>query len=168
MFHISHNYKIPVSKLCIPPLSEISMSNNQSIDNLLEEFEVELSEQKARLQEEIIAAITKHTKNREDILQKQIAALKREIIRINRIITTMPPCKCRSRPTPCNLCGKIFKTHRTRYQHSKNLHCMAEMSLNSQSHTADYQYANYHENGNGSSWSPHIPYPSFPSIANSE
>ena len=167
MFHISHNYKIPVSKLCIPPLSEISMSNNQSIDNLLEEFEVEVNEQKARLQEEIITAITKYTKNCEDLKQKQIDALKREVIRVKKILTSMPQCKCRSRPTPCNLCGKIFKTHRTRLQHSKNLHCMAEMSLNSQSHTVDYQYANYHTNGNGSSYSPHIPYSSFPSIANS-
>ena len=144
------------------------MSNDQPIDNLLEEFEAELREQKARLQEEVIASIIKYTKNCEDLKQKQINALKREIIRIKKIITSMPQCKCRSRPTPCNLCGKIFKTHRTRYQHSKNLHCMAEMSLNSQSHTVDYQYANYHANGNGSSWSPHIPYPSFPSIANSE
>ena len=144
------------------------MSNDQPIDNLLEEFEAELREQKARLQEEVTASVIKYTKKCEDLKQKQINALKREIIRIKKIITSMPPCKCRSRPTPCNLCGKIFKTHRTRYQHSKNLHCMAEMSLNSQSHTADYQYANYHENGNGSSWSPHIPYPSFPSIANSE
>ena len=144
------------------------MSNDQPIDNLLEEFEAELSEQKARLQEEVIASIIKYTKNCEDLKQKQINALKREIIRIKKIITSMPQCKCRSRPTPCNLCGKIFKTHRTRYQHSKNLHCMAKMSLNSQSHPVDYQYANYHANGNGSSWSPHIPYPSFPSIANSE
>ena len=144
------------------------MSNDQPIDNLLEEFEAELREQKARLQEEVIASIIKYTKKCEDLKQKQINALKREIIRIKKIITSMPQCKCRSRPTPCNLCGKIFKTHRTRYQHSKNLHCMAEMSLNSQSHTVDYQYANYHANGNGSSWSPHIPYPSFPSIANSE
>ena len=144
------------------------MSNDQPIDNLLEEFEAELREQKARLQEEVIASIIKYTKNCEDLKQKQINALKREIIRIKKIITSMPQCKCRSRPTPCNLCGKIFKTHRTRYQHSKNLHCMAEMLLNSQSHTVDYQYANYHANGNGSSWSPHIPYPSFPSIANSE
>ena len=144
------------------------MSNNQSIDNLLEEFEVEVNEQKARLQEEIITAITKYTKNCEDLKQKQTNALKREIIRNRKIITSMPPCNCKSRPTSCNLCGKIFKTHRTCLQHSKNLHCMAEMSLNSQSHTADYQYANYHGNGNGNSWSPHISYPKFPPIANSE
>ena len=157
-----------LSKLCIPPLSEISMSNNQSIDNLLEEFEEELNEQKARLHEDIITAITKHTKNREDILQKQIAALKREIKRINRIITTMPPCKCSSRPTPCNLCGKIFKNRRTRYQHSRYSHCMSEIPLNGQPHTVDYQYSNYQGNGNGNSWSPHISYPNFPPIANSE
>ena len=143
------------------------MSNDQPIDNLLEEFEAELSEQKARLQEEVIASIIKYTKNCEDLKQKQINALKREIIRIKKIITSMPQCKCRSRPTPCNLCGKIFKNHRTRLQHSKNLHCMAEISLNSQSHTVDYHYANYHTNGNGSSYTPHIPYSSFPSISNS-
>ena len=131
MFHISHNYKIPVSKLCIPPLSEISMSNNQSIDNLLEEFEVELSEQKARLQEEVIASIIKYTKKCEDLKQKQINALKREIIRNRKIIISMPPCSCKSRPTSCNLCGKIFKNRRTRYQHSKYSHCMSEMPLNS-------------------------------------
>ena len=144
------------------------MSNDQPIDNLLEEFEAELSEQKARLQEEVIASIIKYTKNCEDLKQKQINALKREIIRNRKIITSMPPCNCKSRPTSCNLCGKIFKNRRTRYQHSKNLHCMSEMSLNSQSHTVDYQYANYHGNGNGNSWSPHISYPNFPSIANSE
>ena len=144
------------------------MSNDQPIDNLLEEFEAELREQKARLQEEVTASIIKYTKKCEDLKQKQINALKREIIRINRIITTMPPCKCSSRPTPCNLCGKIFKNHRTRHQHLKNLHCMAQMSLNSQSHTADYQYPNYPENGNDSSWTPHISYPGFPPIANSE
>ena len=144
------------------------MSNDQPIDNLLEEFEAELREQKARLQEEVTASIILYTKKSEDLNKKQINALKREIIRNRKIIISMPPCNCKSRPTSCNLCGKIFKNRRTRYQHSKNLHCMAEMSLNSQSHTADYQYANYHENGNGSSWSPHIPYPSFPPIANSE
>ena len=144
------------------------MSNDQPIDNLLEEFEAELSEQKARLQEEVIASIIKYTKNCEDLKQKQINALKREIIRNRKIIISMPPCNCKYRPTSCNLCGKIFKTRRTRYQHSKNLHCMAEMSLNSQSHTVDYQYANYHGNGNGNSWSPHISYPNFPPIANSE
>ena len=157
-----------LSKLCIPPLSEISMNNSQSIDNLLEEFEEELNEHKARLHEDILTAITKHTKNREDILQKQIATLKREIKRINRILSTMPPCKCSSRPIPCTLCGKIFKNHRTRHQHLKNLHCMAQMPLNSQSHTTDYQYPNYPENGNDSSWVPHASYPGFPSIANSE
>ena len=143
------------------------MSNDQPIDNLLEEFEAELSEQKARLQEEIIAAITKHTKNCEDLKQKQINALKREIIRNRKIIISMPPCSCKSRPTSCNLCGKIFKNPRTHLQHSKNLHCMAEISLNSQSHTVDYHYANYHTNGNSSSYTPHIPYSSFPSISNS-
>ena len=84
MFHISHNYKIPVSKLCIPPLSEISMSNNQTLDNLLDELEVEVNEQKAQLQEEIITAITKYTKNCEDLKQKQIDALKREVKRVTK------------------------------------------------------------------------------------
>ena len=143
------------------------MSNDQPIDNLLEEFEAELNEQKARLQEEVIASIIKYTKNCEDLKQKQINALKREIIRNRKIITSMPPCNCKSRPTSCNLCGKIFKNRRTRYQHSKYLHCMSEMSLNSQSHTVDYHYANYHTNGNSSSYTPHIPYSSFPSISNS-
>ena len=143
------------------------MSNNQSINNLLEEFEVEVNEQKARLQEELITAITKYIKNREDPKQKQIDALKREVKRVTKILTSLPKCKCRNRPIPCNLCGKIFKNHRTRLQHSKNLHCMAEISLNSQSHTVDYHYANYHTNGNSSSYTPHIPYSSFPSISNS-
>ena len=136
------------------------MSNNQSIDNLLEEFEVEVNEQKARLQEEIITAITKYTKNCEDLKQKQIDALKREVIRVTKILTSLPKCKCRSRPTPCNLCGKIFKNHRTRLQHSKNLHCMADILFSSQSHTVDYPYANYYTNGNGSSYTPHTPYSS--------
>ena len=143
------------------------MSNDQPIDNLLEEFEAELREQKARLQEEVTASVIKYTKKCEDLKQKQINALKREIIRNRKIITSMPPCNCKSRPTSCNLCGKIFKTRRTRYQHSKNLHCMAEISLNSQSHTVDYHYANYHTNGNSSSYTPPFPYSSFSSISNS-
>ena len=144
------------------------MSNDQPIDNLLEEFEAELSEQKARLQEEVIASIIKYTKKCEDLKQKQINALKREIIRNRKIIISMPPCSCKFRPISCNLCGKIFKNCHTRYQHSRYSHCMSEMPLNSQSHTVDYQYANYHGNGNGNSWSPHISYPNYPPIANSE
>ena len=143
------------------------MSNDQPIDNLLEEFEAELREQKARLQEEVTASIIKYTKKCEDLKQKQINALKREIVRNRKIIISMPPCSCKSRPTSCNLCGKIFKTHRTRYQHSKNLHCMADISFSSQSHTVDYPYANYYTNGNGSSYTPHTPYSSFSSISNS-
>ena len=144
------------------------MSNDQPIDNLLEEFEAELREQKARLQEEVTASVIKYTKKCEDLKQKQINALKREIIRNRKIIISMPPCSCKSRPTSCNLCGKIFKNRRTRYQHSKYLHCMSEMPLNSQPHTVDYQYSNYQGNGNGNSWSPHISYPNYPPVANSE
>ena len=165
--HIHIIIKAPVNKLCIPPLSEISMSNNQALDILLEELEIEENEQKARLQEEIITAITKYTKNCEDLKQKQIDALKREVKWVTKILNTLPKCKCKNRPIPCDMCGKMFKNPRTCLQHSKNLHCMADISFSSQSHTVDYPYANYYTNGNGSSYTPHTPYSSFSSISNS-
>ena len=152
--------KTPISKLCIPPLSEISMSNNQALDILLEELEIEENEQKARLQEEIITAITKYTKNCEDLKQKQIDALKREVKRVTKILAKLPKCKCKNRPIPCNICGKMFKNPRTCLQHSKNLHYMADMSFSSQSHTVNYPYVNYYTNGNNSSYTPPTPYTS--------
>ena len=142
------------------------MSNDQPIDNLLEEFEAELREQKARLQEEVTASIILYTKKCEDLNKKQINALKREIVRNRKIIISMPPCRCKFRPTTCNICGKIFKNRRTRYHHSKYSHCMPEMPLNSQPHTVDYQYSNYPGNGNGNSWSPLLPYPNYTPVAN--
>ena len=142
------------------------MSNDQPIDNLLEEFEAELIEQKARLQEEVIASIIKYTKNCEDLKQKQINALKREIIRNRKIITSMPPCNCKSRPTSCNLCGKIFKNRRTRSQHLRYTHCMSEMPLDGQTQNFDYQYPNYQGNGNGNSWGSLLPFPTYTPAAN--
>ena len=158
--HIHIIIKAPVNKLCIPPLSEISMSNNQALDILLEELEIEENKQKTRLQEELITAITKYIKNREDPKQKQIDALKREVKRLTKILDELPKCKCKNRPIPCDMCGKMFKNPRTCLQHSKNLHCMADISFSSQSHTVDYPYANYYTNGNGSSYTPHTPYSS--------
>ena len=46
------------------------MSNDQSIENLLEEFEAELREQKARLQEEVTASVIQYTKKCEDLNKK--------------------------------------------------------------------------------------------------
>ena len=85
------------------------MSNDQPIDDLLEEFEAELRDQKARFQEEVTASIILYTKKSEDLNKKQINALKREILRIKKIIVTMPPCRCKLRPTAYNICGKVFK-----------------------------------------------------------
>ena len=142
------------------------MSNDQPIDDLLEEFEAELRDQKARFQEEVTASIILYTKKSEDLNKKQINALKREILRIRKIIVTMPPCRCKLRPTACNICGKIFKNRRTRSQHSRYTHCMSEMPLNGQTHNVDYQYPNYQGTGNGNSWSSLLPYPNYTPVAN--
>ena len=144
------------------------MSNDQTIDDQLEELEAELRDQKSRFQEELTAAIILYAKKSEDLNKRQINALKREILQIKKIIVSMPPCRCKFKPAACNICGKVFKNRRTHSQHLRYTHCMSEMPLNSQPHTVDYQYSNYQGNGNGNSWSPHILYPNYPPVANSE
>ena len=136
------------------------MSNNQALDILLEELEIEENKQKTRLQEELITAITKYLQNREDPRKKQINILRREVKRLTKIIDELPKCRCNDRPIPCNTCGKMFKNNRTRLQHSRNSHYMADMSFSSQSHTVNYPYVNYYTNGNDSSYTPPTPYTS--------
>ena len=98
------------------------MSNNQAIDDQLEEMEAELRDQKARIQEELTAAITLHTKKCEDLDRRQINALKRENLRIKKIIVSLPPCHCKFKPAACNICGRVFKNRRTHSQHLKYTH----------------------------------------------
>ena len=74
------------------------MSNDQTIDDQLEEFEAELRDQKARFQEEVTASIILYTKKSEDLNKKQINALKGEILRTRKIIVSMPPCRCGQKP----------------------------------------------------------------------
>ena len=137
------------------------MSNNQALDILLEELEIEENKQKTRLQEELITAITKYLQNREDPRKKQINILRREVKRLTKIIDELPKCRCNDRPIPCNTCGKMFKNNRTRLQHSRNSHYMADMSFSSQSHTVNYPYTNYYTNENNSSYTPPTPFTNY-------
>ena len=137
------------------------MSNNQTLNTQLEELEIEENKQKTRLQEELITAITKYLQNREDPRKKQINILRREVKRLTKIIDELPKCRCNDRPIPCNTCGKMFKNNRTRLQHSRNSHYMADMSFSSQSHTVNYPYTNYYTNENNSSYTPPTPFTSY-------
>ena len=137
------------------------MSNNQTLNTLLEELEIEENKQKTRLQEELITAITKYLQNREDPRKKQINILRREVKRLTKIIDELPKCRCNDRPIPCNMCGKMFKNNRTCLQHSRNSHYMADMSFSSQSHTVNYPYTNYYTNENNSSYTPPTPFTSY-------
>jgi len=137
------------------------MSNNQALNTQLEELEIEENKQKTRLQEELIMAITKYLQNREDPRKKQINILRREVKRLTKIIEELPKCRCNDRPIPCNTCGKMFKNNRTRLQHSRNSHYMADMSFSSQSHTVNYPYTNYYTNENNSSYTPPTPFTNY-------
>ena len=137
------------------------MSNNQTLNTQLEELEIEENKQKTRLQEELITAITKYLQNREDPRKKQINILRREVKRLTKIIEELPKCRCNDRPIPCNTCGKMFKNNRTRLQHSRNSHYMADMSFSSQSHTVNYPYTNYYTNENNSSYTPPTPFTNY-------
>ena len=137
------------------------MSNNQTLNTLLEELEIEENKQKTRLQEELITAITKYLQNREDPRKKQIDVLRREVKRLTKILDELPKCRCKDRPIPCNMCGKMFKNNRTRIQHSRNSHYMADMSFSSQSHTVNYPYTNYYTNENNSSYTPPTPFTGY-------
>ena len=137
------------------------MSNNQTLNTQLEELEIEENKQKTRLQEELITAITKYLQNREDPRKKQIDALRKEVKRLTKILDELPKCRCKDRPIPCNMCGKMFKNNRTRIQHSRNSHYMADMSFSSQSHTVNYPYTNYYANENNSSYTPPTPFTSY-------
>ena len=137
------------------------MSNSQALNTQLEELEIEENKQKARLQEELIMAITKYLQNREDPRKKQINILRREVKRLTKIIEELPKCRCNDRPIPCNTCGKMFKNNRTRLQHSRNSHYMADMSFSSQSHTVNYPYTNYYTNENNSSYTPPTPFTNY-------
>ena len=137
------------------------MSNNQTLNTLLEELEIEENKQKTRLQEELITTITKYLQNREDPRKKQIDVLRKEIKRLTKILEEIPKCRCTDRPISCNMCGKMFKNNRTRLQHSRNSHYMADMSFSSQSHTVNYPYTNYYTNENNSSYTPPTPFTSY-------
>jgi len=137
------------------------MSNNQILNTQLEELEIEENKQKTRLQEELITAITKYLQNREDPKKKQIDVLRKEVKRLTKILDELPKCRCKDRPIPCNMCGKMFKNNRTRIQHSRNSHYMADMSFSSQSHTVNYPYTNYYTNENNSSYTPPTPFTSY-------
>ena len=137
------------------------MSNNQTLNTQLEELEIEENKQKTRLQEELITTITKYLQNREDPRKKQIDALRKEVKRLTKILDELPKCRCKDRPIPCNMCGKMFKNNRTRIQHSRNSHYMADMSFSSQSHTVNYPYTNYYANENNSSYTPPTPFTSY-------
>ena len=137
------------------------MSNNQTLNTQLEELEIEENKQKTRLQEELITAITKYLQNREDPRKKQIDVLRKEVKRLTKILDELPKCRCKDRPIPCNMCGKMFKNNRTRIQHSRNSHYMADMSFSSQSHTVNYPYTNYYTNENNSSYTPPTPFTSY-------
>ena len=137
------------------------MSNNQTLNTQLEELEIEENKQKTRLQEELITTITKYLQNREDPRKKQIDALRKEVKRLTKILDELPKCRCKDRPIPCNMCGKMFKNNRTRIQHSRNSHYMADMSFSSQSHTVNYPYTNYYTNENNSSYTPPTPFTSY-------
>ena len=142
------------------------MSNNQAIDDQLEEMEAELRDLKAKFQEELTAAITLHTKKCEDLDRRQINALKRENLRIKKIILSLPVCHCKFKPVVCNICGKVLRNRRTHSQHLKYTHQMSEMSLDGQTQNFDYQYPNYQGNGNGNSWGPLLPFPTYTPAAN--
>ena len=137
------------------------MSNNQTLNTQLEELEIEENKQKTRLQEELITAITKYLQNREDPRKKQINVLRKEVKRLTKILDELPKCRCNDRPIPCNMCGKMFKNNRTRLQHSRNSHYMADMSFSSQSHTVNYPYTNYYTNENNSSYTPPTPFTNY-------
>ena len=137
------------------------MSNNQTLNTQLEELEIEENKQKTRLQEELITTITKYLQNREDPRKKQIDALRKEVKRLTKILEELPKCRCTDRPISCNMCGKMFKNNRTRIQHSRNSHYMADMSFSSQSHTVNYPYTNYYANENNSSYTPPTPFTSY-------
>ena len=137
------------------------MSNNQTLNTQLEELEIEENKQKTRLQEELITAITKYLQNREDPRKKQINVLRKEVKRLTKILDELPKCRCKDRPIPCNMCGKMFKNNRTCLQHSRNSHYMADMSFSSQSHTVNYPYTNYYTNENNSSYTPPTPFTSY-------
>ena len=137
------------------------MSNNQTLITQLEELEIEENKQKTRLQEELITTITKYLQNREDPRKKQIDALRKEVKRLTKILEELPKCRCTDRPISCNMCGKMFKNNRTRIQHSRNSHYMADMSFSSQSHTVNYPYTNYYTNENNSSYTPPTPFTSY-------
>ena len=142
------------------------MSNNQAIDDQLEEMEAELRDQKVRFQEELTAAITLHTKKCEDLDRRQINALKRENLWIKKIIVSLPACRCKFKPVVCNICGKVLRNRRTHSQHLKYTHRMSEMSLDGQTQNLDYQYPNYQGNGNGNSWGPLLPFHTYTPAAN--
>ena len=137
------------------------MSNNQTLNTLLEELEIEENKQKTRLQEELITAITKYLQNREDPRKKQIDVLRKEVKWLTKILDELPKCRCKDRPIPCNMCGKMFKNNRTCLQHSRNSHYMADMSFSSQSHTVNYPYTNYYTNENNSSYTPPTPFTNY-------
>ena len=142
------------------------MSNNQAIDDQLEELEAELRDQKARFQEELTAAITLHTKKCEDLDRRQINALKRENLWIKKLIVSLPVCRCKFKPVVCNICGKVLRNRRTHSQHLKYTHRMSEMSLDGQTQNFDNQYPNYQGNGNGNSWGPLLPFHTYTPAAN--
>ena len=137
------------------------MSNSQALNTQLEELEIEENKQKTRLQEELIMAITKYLQNREDPRKKQIDVLRKEVKRLTKILDELPKCRCKDRPIPCNMCGKMFKNNRTCLQHSRNSHYMADMSFSSQSHTVNYPYTNYYTNENNSSYTPPTPFTNY-------
>ena len=142
------------------------MSNNQTIDDQLEELEAELRDQKARFQEELTAAITLHTKKCEDLDRRQINALKRENLQIKKIIVSLPACRCKFKPVVCNTCGKILRNRHTYNQHIRNTHRMSEMSFDGQTPNLEYQYQNYQGSGNGNSWGPPLHFHNYTPAAN--
>ena len=137
------------------------MSNNQTLITQLEELEIEENKLKTRLQEELIATITKYLQNLEDPRKKQINVLRKEIRRLTKIIEELPKCRCTDRPISCNMCGKMFKNNRTLLQHSRNLHYMTNMPFSSQSNTANYPHTNYYGNENNSSYTPPTPFTGY-------
>ena len=143
-----------------------NMSSDQPIEDLLEEFEAKLKDQKTRFQEELTASVTLHTKKNKDLHRKQISTLKRELLRIQKIIATMSPCHCKFRPAACNICSKIFKNRRTLSQHLKYAHHRSEVPLDGQTHNFNYQYPSYQGNGNSNSWGSLLPYSNYTPVAN--
>ena len=143
------------------------MSYNHAIDDQLEEMEAELRYLKAKFQEELAAAITLHTKKCKDLDKRQINALKRENLRIKKLIVSLPVCRCKFKPIVCNTCGKVLRNRHTYTQHIRNTHRMSEMSFDGQTQNLDYQYQNYQGSGNGNSWGPPLQFHTYTPAANS-